>query len=86
MNTRKRWRRVLALLLTTAFVAAPAAQARLDERGGAGAPDRQAAVRIVDAGGFSWVDAGIGAAAALGVVIVAGGTTRTVRKHSPAHT
>jgi hypothetical protein len=86
MKTRKRGLRWIAVALASMLLAAPAAHARLDQGEGGTAPSKQAPVTIAVADGFSWVDAGIGAGAALGVVLVAGGAGRAVRKHSlPAH-
>jgi hypothetical protein len=86
MRTRKRRLRWIAIALASMLLAAPAAQARLDEGEGGGATSEQAPVRVVASDGFNWVDAGIGAGAALGVVLVAGGAGRAVRRHSlPAH-
>ena len=86
MRTRKRRHRWIAVALASMLLTAPAAQARLDEGEGGPTPSEPAPVRVVAPDGFSWVDAGIGAGAALGVVLVAGGAGRAVRRHSlPAH-
>ena len=82
-STKKRNRRAIAIALTSLLLAAPAAQARLDEgdpNAGQSAPQP---MRIADSGGFDWADAGIGAGAALAALVAAG---YAVRRHSlPAH-
>jgi hypothetical protein len=85
MRTRKLRRRWLAAALAAGLVAAPAAQARLDEDGGA-PPHAPTQVTITADDGFSWVDAGIGAGIALGVVALAGSAGHTLRRRQlPAH-
>jgi hypothetical protein len=85
MNGMRR-RRTTAIALAAALLAAPTASARLDEGEGpsTAAP---ATVRVADeGGGFSWDDAGIGAGAALGAVLLTFGAGLAVRKRSqPAH-
>jgi hypothetical protein len=86
MRTRKRRLRWIAVALASMLLAAPAAQARLDEDEGGATPSEPPPVTVAAPDGFSWIDAGIGAGAALGVVLVAGGAGRAVRRHSlPAH-
>ena len=84
--TAKRMRRGVSIALTSMLLAAPAAQARLDEGTGAARPPEQPSVRIVEDGGFSWAAAGIGAGAALAAMAVAGGAGHVARRRSlPAH-
>lgn len=77
--TLRRKRRWIAVAFAAMLVAAPAAQARIDE-GGAGVAG-ETPIRIVQPDGFSWADAGIGAGAAFGTVLVLGGAGRAVRNH-----
>jgi hypothetical protein len=73
-------RRSLALAFAGLLLAAPAAHARTDEGGGAAVPG-PAPLRAAEPDGFSWAAAGIGAGAAFGAVLVAGGAGRVVRSH-----
>lgn len=79
-KTLQRKRRWMAVALAGVLLAAPAAQARPDEGGGA-AIAGPSPVRVVESEGFSWADAGIGAGAAVGAVLVVGGAGRAVRHH-----
>jgi hypothetical protein len=82
MTTWKRRRRTAAIALSAALLAAPAASARLDEGAATNSGGTQTAVRVVDAGEFSWNDAGIGAGAALSAVLLTFGAGLAVRKRS----
>jgi hypothetical protein len=85
MTQRTRKAGLATVAVAGMLLAAPAASARLDE-GNAATSNGPTVVRVVDSGGFSWGDAAIGAGAALGTVLVAGGAGRAVRKHGlPAH-
>jgi hypothetical protein len=86
MRTRKLRRSWAAAALAAGLVAAPAAQARLDE--GAGTPATPAPTQVVVTAddGFSWADAGIGAGVALGAVVLAGSAGHSLRRRQlPAH-
>jgi hypothetical protein len=85
-STSKRTRRTITVALASVLLAAPAAQARFDEGAVDARRTSQPAVRSVDADGFSWADAGIGAGAALAALLAAGGTGYAVRRRSlPLH-
>ncbi len=85
-STSKRIRRGASIALTSMLLAAPAAQARLDEGAAETRSAEQPPVRVVDEGGFSWTDAGIGAGAALAALAAAGGAAHALRRRSvPAH-
>jgi hypothetical protein len=85
MSRRTRKGSLAALTVAGMLLAAPAANARLDE-GNSTASAGPAIVQVEESGGFSWGDAAIGAGAAFGAVLVAGGAGRLVRRHGlPAH-
>ncbi len=85
MTRSKRKSSLAAVAVASMLLAAPTANARLDEGGGA-ASAGEAIVPSADSGGFSWGDAAIGAGAALGAVAIGGAAGRAVRKHGlPAH-
>jgi len=85
-STSKRFRRGASIALTSMLLAAPAAQARLDEGAAQTRSPEQPPARIVDDGGFSWTAAGIGAGAALAAIAAAGGAGQALRRRSlPAH-
>jgi hypothetical protein len=84
-STWKRMRRATLVALASMLLAAPAAQARPDEGGGAGTPKQRSAGSASN-DGFSWGAAGVGAGAAAGVLVIAGGAGLVVRKrYLPAH-
>ena len=84
MKVRRR-RRILrwtAAAFAAAAFAAPAAQAMPyngDEVGSSTTSPPVSATPVSGGSGFSWADAGIGAAAAASVVLVAGGGVLVVR-------
>ena len=88
----KRWLSTgMVLAFSIATLAAPAARAghqdlgthtaavQLTSGAEAGAPQASPAVQIVEAGGFQWGDAAIGAAVALGVLMLATGVVVVLR-------
>jgi hypothetical protein len=83
---RKRWfLRWTAVAFAASALAAPAAQARTDVPTDGPAVTQQPAANptppaatATDA--FSWADAGVGAAAALSIVLLAGGSVLVVRE------
>jgi hypothetical protein len=73
-QTHRRYRRRITLTLLAALILAPAAQARPDPTTGGPVAEQQPVAR--QAGdGFDWADAGIGAGAAAGIVVLAGAAT-----------
>ena len=84
-STWKRTRRGVSIALAGMALAAPAAHARPDEGVGAG-PLEQRSAQMAGEDDFSWGAAGIGAGAAAGVLVIAGGAGLAVRKrYLPAH-
>ena len=84
-STWKRTRRAVPIALAGMALAAPAAQARPDEGAGARPPGLGSA-QTAGEDSFSWGAAGIGAGAAAGVLVIAGGAGVAVRKrYLPAH-
>jgi hypothetical protein len=81
--TRMRGRRIrwiVAVLTAALLAAAPAANARPERLAGAPVrPDK--AIVVQEADGFDWADAGIGAGAAAGLVLLGVATSRIVRRH-----
>jgi hypothetical protein len=71
-------RRWIAVVFASMLMAAPTAEARLDEGPAAAVAPPQPAVHHPQ--GFSWEDAGIGAGAALAGMVVAGGAAYVVRR------
>jgi hypothetical protein len=82
---RRRILRWTAVAFAAAAIGAPSAQARLygGELDGGGVPSQPATNPIPPAStatdAFSWADAGVGAAAALSIVFLAGGGVLVVR-------
>ena len=71
IQIRRRRRHLLTGALAAALLAAPAAQAALPTPiWGRPAPEKPPVVVVESDGGFDWADAGIGAGAAAGVVLV----------------
>jgi hypothetical protein len=69
-QTHRRYLRRIALSLLAALILAPAAQARPDPTTGGPVAEQPVAGQADD--GFDWADAGIGAGAAAGIVVLAG--------------
>jgi hypothetical protein len=83
---RKRWlSRITAVAFAASALAAPAAQARIDIPSDSSAGVQQPAASpdtpaSTAAQAFDWADAGVGAAAVLSIVLVAGGGFLVVRE------
>jgi hypothetical protein len=81
-------RRILglaALVLSTVAIAAPAAQATFRDYGPVAQQDGTPVVIdrrpiVIESGAFDWADAGIGAAAAAGLVLIGGGAELLARR------
>ncbi len=70
----RRPRRWLAATLAAAFLtAAPAVDARPDPTTGGSVSEERSVVVVEPSGGFDWADAAVGAGAAAGIVLLAGG-------------
>ena len=69
-QTHRRYLRRIALSLLAALILAPAAQALPDPTTGGPVAEQPVAGQAGD--GFDWADAGIGAGAAAGIVVLAG--------------
>lgn len=83
---KRRARRGIAIALASMLLAAPAAQARLDEGGSGTAGRGPAPVLPAERDGFSWTDAGLGAGAAVAALALAGAAGHVARRRSlPAH-
>jgi len=74
IRRRRRW--IVLALAAAALSAAPAAGARPDSGGSDVTPPKPPVqeVEVVTADGFDWTDAGVGAGAAAGIVLLAGAT------------
>jgi hypothetical protein len=71
---RRRPRRWLAVMLASAFLAAaPAVEARPDPTTGGSVSEERPVVVVEPGGGFDWADAAVGAGAAAGIALLAGG-------------
>ena len=81
-STWKRMRKATVVALAGMLLAAPASQARPDEGGGTGTPT-QRSVQSSGGDGFSWGAAAIGAGAAAGALVIAGGAGRAGRSWRP---
>jgi hypothetical protein len=69
------------VLATVALTSIPAAGSAAGGRGNERAPsrDRSIEVRVVERGGFHWADAGVGALAAFGLILLLGGVAVVLR-------
>jgi hypothetical protein len=80
---RRRCHSVRSIVATVAIVGLLAPVARADSREPDVSDARGTTVTIVEPSGFDWGDAGVGAAGAVGLMLLGAGVV-LVRRHSPA--
>jgi hypothetical protein len=80
-QTHRRYLRRIILTLLAALALAPPAQARPDPTAGGSVAPQPIVVETGD--GFDWADAGIGAGAATGIVVLAGAAAGAILHRRP---